>query len=189
MKAAELEQAVVAHLRERDFERAATVALEAYGPEVLGLLVALHRNRADADDVFGTFCEDLWAGLPGFRGDASLRTWVYVLARNASSRFLRDPKRRRDAPLSAHPALSQLEAKIRTGTPSFLGAEAKDLVSRLRSQLAPDDQTLLILHLDREMRWEDVAKVMGSSAAAVRKRYERVKGRLKELAESERERS
>jgi RNA polymerase sigma-70 factor (ECF subfamily) len=182
----EAEEKIRAHLQERDYERAATLALEQYGSEILGFLVAVHRNRADANDVFGAFCEDLWVGLPTFRGEARLRTWAYTLAHHASARFARDPHRRRRARTSEHPALSALEARIRTQTPSFLGAAAKDLVSRLRERLSPDDQALLTLRIDRDLAWDEIAEVMDASAAALRKRFERIKERLKAMAEEER---
>jgi RNA polymerase sigma-70 factor, ECF subfamily len=180
---------IQAHLRQGQYEQAATLALEAYGPEILGFLVAVLRDTADAHDVFGTFCEDFWVGLPKFRGDARLKTWAYTLAHHASARFIRDPHRRRAAGISAYPALSAIEARIRTETPSFMGRAAKDLVTRLREQLSPEEQALLTLRIDREMAWDDIAQVLDTAPATLRKRFERVKERLKTLAAEERARA
>jgi RNA polymerase sigma-70 factor, ECF subfamily len=56
----------------------------------------------------------------------------------------------------------------------------------LRAELSDEDQTLLVLRLDQDLTWEEVAEVLSLEgraveAATLRKRYERIKGRLAEL--------
>ena len=67
----------------------------------------------------------------------------------------------------------------------------------LREQLEPDDQMLLVLRVDRGMEFRDIAVALAEAdapldaetlereAARLRKRFERVKERLRELARSE----
>ena len=57
----------------KDWPRAATLALEGYGPEVLGFLVTLTRSAVDASEAFSIFSEGVWRGLPKFRWEASFR--------------------------------------------------------------------------------------------------------------------
>jgi len=169
---------------------AATAAIEGYGPEVLGYLYALTRNEVDADDCFSLFCESLWLALPRFRWESTLRTWAYVLARHAWHRKVRDPQRRveRRVPLSAAP-LAALADKVKTRTLTFLRSEKRNRLLELRDKLEPDDQTLLILRIDRALGWRDIARVMSDDedettaaldrrAATLRKRYERLKADL-----------
>lgn len=169
-----------------------TLALESYGPEVLGYLVAAARSDADADEAFAMFSEDLWRGAPGFRWDASLRTWLYTLARHALGRLLRDPHRRpeRRVPLSRSPEVAALSARIRSATLPHLMTERKQEVARLRAALDPDEQTLFVLRLDRRMSWDEIARIMAEpgdgpesarAAARLRKRFERAKQRLRAL--------
>ena len=63
-------------------------------------------------------------------------------------------------------------------------------LARLREMLPTEDHALLVLRLDREMAWEEIADVLSASgprvtAAALRKRYERVKERLARRARDE----
>jgi len=173
-------------------EAAATGALRGYGPQIFGLLVALHRDEEEAADVFSAFSEDLWRGLARFEWSCSFRTWAYTLARNASSRHKKHANRRarRDMPLSGHPALSAVEQQVRTETLPFLRTDAKRKMAALRQALSDEDQLLLILRVDKQLSWEDLARVMlGSSepqaadalkkeAARLRKRFQLVKERL-----------
>ena len=92
---------------------ATTEALRLYGPEVLGFLVAVHREESAAEEAFSIFAERLWRGIARFGWKSSARTWLYVLARNASSdeRRARARARRRraspeEAPISQSPRAS-----------------------------------------------------------------------------------
>ena len=90
-----------------------------YGPAVLAYLVALARDQDRADDVFSQFCEDLWQGLPGFRRDASVRTWVYTLAWHAWLRRRAGPLSP-PRPPSRHGEMSRLAAEVRLTTARHL---------------------------------------------------------------------
>jgi RNA polymerase sigma-70 factor (ECF subfamily) len=175
------------HLERRDFAAAATAAIQAYGPEVLGYLVAVMRNQQDAEDVFGQFSEDLWKGLPEFRGAASLRTWAYRIAWHAAMRFRRGAARRPVTRLETA-EISRIVLKARTTTLRRTTVVRAEL-ARLRESLGPDDQTLLILRLDRGLSWSDVASVLSQpeeplDAATVRKRFERLKVKLRAIAKA-----
>lgn len=189
-----LEIAIRGHHQSGDMSQAATAAIEGYGPEILGFLVAILKDEPAASDVFSQFCEDLWNGLPNFRWQSTFRTWAYTLARHAAQRYLRAPHRRRNLPLSQQ-ALAEVEQKVRTSTLSYLRTEVKEGVARLRESLDPEDQALLILRVDRGLAWNEIAEIMldeapsgdgiARKAAALRKRFERVKDRLKELAKKQ----
>lgn len=198
-RAAEIEENIQRALAAKDWDGAATHAIRAYGPEILGFLVGAASNEGDASEIFSQFCEDLWKGLPGFRGTSSFRTWAYVLARHAAHRFRRDPYRKRSAGLSALGPLSGIAENVESSTLGFLRSEVKNGIRALRDELPPEDRELLILRVDRNLDWSDVARVFaeeqredGSAeptqadlarlAATLRKRYERVKKKLKDEA-------
>jgi RNA polymerase sigma-70 factor (ECF subfamily) len=181
-----------------DLQATATQALEAYGPEVLGFLVNLTGARQDAGEVFSMFCEDVWSGLPAFRFESSFRTWAYTLARHAAHRFREDPHARRRLSLSDCPQILEIEQRLRTTTVTYLQTGEKDRVRAFREGLEPDDQALLVLRIDRDMPWTDVARVflggespndddaVARKAASLRKRFERVKATLRTRLAAER---
>jgi RNA polymerase sigma-70 factor (ECF subfamily) len=166
---------------------ATTAALQTYGVELLGFLRALARNPDLAAEAFAELGEDIWRGLPKFRWQSSLRSWLYTLARNALGQLRRDPRRRRERnlPLSVAP---ELAAVVRTVTREIQRTEVKDGFRVLREQLDPEEHEILLLRLDRDMAWKDIARILGGDgdlearAAALRKRFERAKQRLKKLA-------
>lgn len=172
-------------------DAAVALAVAAYGAELLGFLRATGRDHDLADEAFSFASERLWQHIAKFRWEATLRTYFYQLARNALHHLRIDPKRRpeRNLPLSI---ASALQLAQRVSTPAFQRTSVKDALSELRDKLEPDDHELLILRLDRGMSWKDVARALADEddldttlttrAAALRKRYERVKAELRELA-------
>jgi len=192
-----LETRVAASLDGGNLERAATQIIRGYGPEILGFLAAIHRDREEAADTFSQACEDLWRGLAGFARRSSARTWFYTLARHAAYDRLeaRGRARRRSVPLSQAPEVQRIEERVREKTLSWLNTQTKSRLSELRRTLPIDDQTLLILRLDKQLDWKDIARVMHGEelaaagltreAARLRKRYQLAKDRLRALAKKE----
>ena len=181
------EDAIQALCRAGSFAEATTAALQRYGVELLGFLRAIAGDDDLAGDAFGELGEDVWTGLPRFRWESSLRSWLYALARNALAQLRRDPRRRldRNLPLSIAP---ELAAVTRTVTLEIQRTEVKDEFRVLREQLDPEEHELLLLRLDRGLAWKDIARILGGDdnldarAAALRKRFERARDRLKKLA-------
>ncbi|HTJ47633.1 MAG TPA: sigma-70 family RNA polymerase sigma factor [Kofleriaceae bacterium] len=177
--------------------RAATLVVEMYGDEIHRFLSSLLPEAAAADDAFSRWCESLWIGLPGFRWESTARVWAYALARHAWTRALRERRRDRVAgiPLSEVESLVAAADAVRARTESFLKTDAKDALAAARDDLSDDDRQLLMLRVTRKMSWLEIAHVLCEPgdelselrrkrrAAALRKRYERLKGRLRERIE------
>jgi RNA polymerase sigma-70 factor (ECF subfamily) len=195
----EVEQAIREHCAEKDFEAATTRALRHYGPEIMGFLVARVRDHDLASEAFSRFAQDLWRGIAGFQGRSSVRVWAYVLARRAASRAVERERRERrhEVPLSQADNISNLAAAVRTETLQVIKTATRDRLTALRDRLTPDDRTLLILRVNEGMEWKEIALVMGDDdatltgqalgreAARLRKRFQLVKKRLREMAEAE----
>jgi RNA polymerase sigma-70 factor (ECF subfamily) len=184
-----LEEEIGACLDRGDLGAAATAAVRGYGPQILGYLVAVLRDDGAGFDVFSQFSEDLWRGIGGFRRDSSFRTWAYKLAWHAAKRYRRDAFRRRVRPLGTG-EISKIAEEVRSSTVHYLRTAVKDGVSRLRESLDPQEQTLLILRVDRNLSWTEVAEILSEpgealNEAILRKRFERVKAKLRKLAERE----
>jgi RNA polymerase sigma-70 factor (ECF subfamily) len=174
-----------------DLAGVAEKAVQGYGPEVLGFLVTLLRDEDDASEVFSQACEDLWAGLARFEGRSSLRTWFYTLARHAASRLRRSPQRRPGRRV-ALTEISEVAEQVRSLTLPHLRTEVKDRFAAIRDALSEDDRALLVLRVDRDMSWRDIAAVFspddGSQeeltrvTARLRKRFQLVKDDIRERA-------
>ncbi len=184
-----LEREVARYLDAGDLAAAATSALQRLGPQILGYLGAVLRDDDAAYDVFGSFCEQLWKSIGTFRGDSSFKTWAYKIVMHSVGRHRRDGFRRRAEELGSSEA-SALAAQIRSSTAPYRRTAIKDRFAKLRESLEPQEQTLLFLRVDQGLSWNDIAAVMAEEGepvevAALRKRFERAKTRLRKLAADE----
>lgn len=188
-KIEEIEAAIRERFDSGDLQGAATLALERYGDEVLGFVLASVRSQSDAAEVFSDLSEDLWRGLPKFGWRSSFRTWLYVLARHATARYMRAPSRRPER----NEGTSQLGGvvdRVRSRTLMHQRTEVKDAVAEIRRSLPEEDQMLLILRVNRRMAWNDIARVVAGpdadaaqlkrESARLRKRFQLVKEELRE---------
>jgi RNA polymerase sigma-70 factor (ECF subfamily) len=180
----------------RDFERAATLAVEHYGAELLGFLTAQMRDADAACEVFQQWSEAFWRSLPSFEWRCSVRTWAYTLARRSAGHHRKRERRHAgDAPLTHLSRLSDAVERVRTATVAFQRTDVKDRFQELREQLPEEDQTVLILRVDRGLSWLELAQIMlggetpssdeqlKTEAARLRKRFQHAKDRLRKLAQ------
>jgi RNA polymerase sigma-70 factor, ECF subfamily len=177
-----LERRIRRHQERGELKEAATAAIEGFGPEILGFLVAVVRDKHLAGEVFAQFCEELWTRLAGFRWETSLRTWGYALAWMAWQRLRREPHFRKTIALPDAPDISRAEQRARAVALPQVESAPDERVAHLRQILDPEDQALLILRIDRSMSWDEISAVMLSPEAILQARFQRVTEDLKRLA-------
>jgi RNA polymerase sigma-70 factor (ECF subfamily) len=172
-------------------DAAFTTAIAAYGGELFGFLVGLSRDRAHAEDVYASACERIWRGLARFEWRSSFRVWAYQIARNELLRTARARNRAKQQVRISEVASVQLAvAHMRSTTAVHERTDVKDRFAALRAELPPEDLMLLGLRIEQRMAWPDIVTVLGTGdpaaatreAAALRKRFERLKTKLRERA-------
>ncbi|HET9990941.1 MAG TPA: sigma-70 family RNA polymerase sigma factor [Kofleriaceae bacterium] len=175
-----------------NFDGALALALELYADELFGFINGLARDRTQAEDAFSAACERMWKGLSKFRWDSTFRVWAYRIARNEFLRVAKGRARKKTVPLSEVPSIQVAVARVRSATPVYERTEVKQKLAELRLQLDPEDHMLLGLRIDRKLAWADIAKVLAQTdaeptareLAALRKKFERLKARLREVIRS-----
>ena len=178
-----------------DMKEAVRLGLELYQVEVYSFLCARLRSEADAHEVFSQLAEDVVRGIAKFGWRASFRTWFYTLARNAAVRFETSQAQR----AKRHDPLSQVSDPVaveRSRTRPYLRTDVKDRFAALRESLSPEEQSLLVLRIDRGLSWDEVARIMYDGddeddkalerhTTNLRQRFRQLKIRLEEWAKTE----
>jgi RNA polymerase sigma-70 factor (ECF subfamily) len=166
---------------------ATTRVLGELGPEILGFLSGVLGDH-DGDDVFSQFSEALWHSLASFRSRCTIRTWCYMLARQAIVHHQRSERRHVAGRVPISELAEVLEAVRKTHT--TLVAQRRATLAQLRNELSVEDRTLLILRVDRNLPFEEIAVAFAGcpdslddvalrrEANRLRKRFQLIKERM-----------
>lgn len=129
-----------------------------------------------AQDVF----INVWNALPGYRAEASYKTWIYRITVNTCLLQIRKDKNKIKVPLEtvAHP--------IETDTAAH-AQENENILYRAIGQLDEVDRLMIMMVLD-EIEYEEIARIMGITENNLRVKIHRIKTKLKILIEDERRR-
>ena len=171
-----------------DRPAAATAAIQEFGPPVLRYLRSLLRDEDDASDAFSVFAENVWRGLPTWRGEGSLKAWAFRLAWNGAMNLKNEAWRRRGRRFFSGEA-SALAEEIRTRSHVKVERQ-RNALDTLRESLDVEEISLLTLRIDQKLSWAEIADVTAIDgqrveAAALMKRFERLKARLAKMAKDQ----
>jgi RNA polymerase sigma-70 factor, ECF subfamily len=153
-------------------------------------VVAIHRDAAwryvrgrahdpaRAEEALQETFLAVWRGASGYRGDASLRSWILGVARRQLARS----ERLRAGEPRDHEALTSLGAAAGWGAPSpedaAVSAEDVARVQAAIAQLSPEDAEILVLRDLERLTADEACAVLDLSLAAQKSRLHRARLRL-----------
>jgi RNA polymerase sigma-70 factor (ECF subfamily) len=131
-----------------------------YEPYVLGLLWRMTGDRAKAEDLCQESFIRVLKGLPHFRGESSLKTWIFRIAHNTATDLFRSAKREAEPLGGADSSPSSDD-----GPGPLERIEGEQLRRRLEAamELLPE-LPRIILHL---FYWDDLAVVQIASVLKI----------------------
>ena len=115
----------------------------------------------DAEDVLHEVFLVVQRRLPEFRGDSSLKTWLYAITVRVVSSRRRQERLRRLLFLRATPELQQERSPVPSPLGSALREQAAGMVYAVLDQLSERDRTLLILFELEGMPAQQMMAVLG----------------------------
>ena len=151
--------------------------VDRYKDLVYAIVTRLVADRSQADDLAQEVFLKVHRGLPYFRGDARLSTWIYRIVSNVC--FEARGRTRAETPLDRGPDRAPIEpAAVDT---SFGDLEVRDRLEKAIAQL-PDQQRMLVAaHYLEGVQYEALADALGIPIGTVKTHLYRAKRRLREL--------
>ncbi len=174
------EPALLAAARRGD-RAALSELLALHQQRVFGFGVKMCGDPEDARDVAQDTLMTMARTMREFRGDSSLSTWLYTVAR---SFCIKKRRRTKGAPAFHEPldhATQELTAEpAATPEQMLLGREARETVAAALDQLEPEAREVVVLRDIEGLTAAEVAQVTGTSVAAVKSRLHRARAALRE---------
>src|SRR5215510_10410641 len=138
------------------------------------------RDATEAEEVLQTVYLKILEGKARFRGESSLKTWLFaVIRKTAATEYRRSLLRRlRLAPDSEH--TEERVSLYETPTANFERSEMQGRFQTALKTLPARQQEALHLVFYQDLSLREAADVMGISIGSARQHYERGKKRLRE---------
>jgi RNA polymerase sigma-70 factor (ECF subfamily) len=170
-----LDADILQALRDGDRRRALSLCARHHGPALGRLCMALLGSQAEADDAVQETLLAAHASFDGFRGDGSLRAWLYSIARRRCARAL-ERRGAGERPVPSREAAAFGEELLETRRRA---ERARALLAGIR----PTEREALLLRYLGELSFREVGEACGIDEAAARKRVSRALARLREAVE------
>ena len=145
---------------------------------VFRLARLLAHTPEQAEDILQQAFLSAWTGVRGFRGDASVRTWLLTITRNAA---LTQRTRQAREPVDPRPIETIAELGLRAGwggpTPEEVAIqhEQHDLLAAAFARLADSDREIITLRDLENLSGEETAVLLGLSLPAMKSRLHRAR--------------
>ncbi len=163
-------------------DRAALAVLfDRHGPAVLRLARASLHEPSDAEDVLQETFVAALRGAATYRPElASVRTWLFAIARNAARRHKRQTRELPSADVDDGPLLA-LGIAAGWGAATDVAQDQPAEIAQLAravASLAPDDRQVVLLRDVEGLSGEEAAALLELSLAALKSRLHRARLRL-----------
>ena len=136
-----------------------------YQRKVFHLAWSMLGDETSAEEAAQDVFLRIWKALAGYRGEASLSTWIFAITRNQCL-TRRKEIRANTASIEEPAVMAEVEARRRTGH-SNAPANEPD-VARMLAQLAPQYRQALTLFYLEEKSYEEVAGMLDVPIGTVR---------------------
>lgn len=169
-----LDNTLIQRWKEGD-QRAATAMVERHATALARYVGSLGERDGAEEVVQDTFVR-AFASLESFRGDSSLRTWLFTIARRLVVDRRRAFRRRREVG-----ELEDVDAATEyTALDGLIASEAKRKVWGAVGKLSPTQREVFLLRVNEGLSYKEIAEVAGTTEGAARVHYHNALRTVKE---------
>ena len=155
--------------------------VDLYKDLVYGLIYRMVADQGLADDLAQDVFLKIHRGLPYFRGEARLSTWIFRIVQNVcvQARSGRPPDVSLDDGLGGDRPPRQFGSEDR----AFDSLEDRDRLDKALARLPPNYRMLVVAHYIKGVQYEALAEALNLPLGTVKTHLYRAKRRLRELLE------
>jgi len=179
-----------AHVHEHDLvercrrgdERAFQELVNRYKDLVFALIARTTPDRSRAEDLAQDVFLRVYRGLPYFRGEARLSTWIYRIVANVC---VQDKDSRRPATESLDDDRTDARRATSARDRQFSDLELRDRLEKAIARLPTNYRLLIAAHYLQGVQYEDLADAMELPLGTIKTQLHRAKRQLRRLLETE----
>ena len=156
--------------------RAFEAIIDRHGPAMLRFARGLVPDPGDAEEAVQDAFVSAWRALPTFRGESTLRTWLFTITRR---RAVDVARRRRPVPLD-----EQVLADIGPAGPDPAEAVGlREAITAALAELPARQRAVWVLREVEDLGYAEIAAVLGTTPTTVRGQLARARATLQRRLE------
>lgn len=132
------------------------------------------KDEEEVADLFQDILVNLWKGFAKFRGDSSIKTWIYRVSLNTCISAERKKKRKGET--------VPLDMNINLFDDSVEEMKQIRMLQGRISRLGPFDRAIVLLWLEN-LSYDEIGAIVGISAKNVSVRLFRIKEQLRNMSD------
>jgi RNA polymerase sigma-70 factor, ECF subfamily len=159
-------------------QRAARQLVERHAPAV-ARFAASSGAREEVDELVQDTFVRAFASIDSFRGDSSLRTWLFTIVRRLMLDRRRAARRRDEVPV--------VETDFATEYDALDGVVASETQARLRGaidRLTETQREVFVLRVTEGLSYREIAETVGTTEGAARVHYHNALRSVKEYLDA-----
>jgi RNA polymerase sigma-70 factor (ECF subfamily) len=174
------ERQLVERCRSGD-EKAFEELVDRYKDLVFAMIARTVQDRARAEDLAQEVFLRIHRGLPYFRGEARLSTWIYRIAAN----LCLQEQARPSIPVSLDGGRSRAAGSAGADDRQFGDFELRDRLEKAIARLPANYRLLIAAHYLEGVQYEDLATALDLPLGTVKTQLYRAKQQLRRLMDTE----
>lgn len=163
------------------FRQALEILVDGYQQAVVGFCVNMVGDAHHGEDIAQDVFLAAYKALPRFRRQASVRTWLFAIARRQCLKALRDSRRRRRLEQERQETIAAAAHRNVPETPQDDPELQLQVVRQSLARLGNSERALLLMRYDTGLLLTDMAHILGISEASVRRRLAGALQNLREI--------
>lgn len=156
-------------INEQEFAR----LVKQHQETIYSICLMYAEDQDEANDLMQEALINLWRGLPSWRGDCELRSWIWRVCMNSC--INQDIKKKRRKNVSP-PEVEDLL------TPNSEDNKQIQMLHQRIRRLKPFDRAIILLWLE-DIPYEEIGKIVGISTKNVSVKLVRIREELKKISD------
>ncbi|MGM5629906.1 RNA polymerase sigma factor [Apibacter raozihei] len=164
-------------LIEKDIEKGFSILVKQYSKPVYWHIRKILLNHDDSDDVTQNVFIKIFQNLKSFKGDSSLKTWIYRIATNESINFLNSAAKKKN--VNSEELVAQLSSNLEDD--NYFTGDDIQLKLQLAVAKLPEKQRIVFnMKYFDDMKYEEISEILETSVGALKASYHHATKKIEE---------
>ncbi|MDR3273413.1 MAG: RNA polymerase sigma factor [Flavobacteriaceae bacterium] len=165
-------------LIKEDVNKGFRILVKTYGKPIYWHIRKIVYNHYDADDITQNVFIKVFQNSDSFKGESSLKTWIYRIATNESINFLNSAAQKKN--VGNEELVLQLSSNLQDDN-FFEGDEIQLKLQQAIATLPEKQRIVFMMKYFDDMKYEEMSKVLDTSVGALKASYHHATKKIEEI--------